>query len=258
MQLIVAAISLGILGSFHCIGMCGPIALALPVRSASPLKKFLLILVYNSGRVITYSAFGLLAGIAGKGFVTGGYQQALSIIIGAILLTWAIAPSTLARLSATNKYLYTFYGRLRSALSGLFIKKGIAALLFTGILNGLLPCGLVYMALAMAMATGSVATGAIFMALFGAGTIPVMMTLPLAGSLITTGFRSWIRKSMRPLIAATALLLIIRGLNLGIPYMSPKAGDEGSCHQQPAKTTACQAGCCAPDLKRPGTMECMR
>jgi sulfite exporter TauE/SafE len=230
MQLFIAAISLGLLGGFHCIGMCGPIALALPVHTASPAKKLLLILIYNSGRIASYTALGVLAGLLGKSFSAGGYQQFLSVIIGILLLMWALMPSSFERLRSLNATFYQLYARLKSALSGQFANKGIRTMLTIGILNGLLPCGLVYVALSMAVATGDVLSGTTFMALFGAGTIPVMLAVPYAGRFITGSFRSGIRKAMRPLVAVTALLLIIRGLNLGIPYMSPKA-DSATCHQ---------------------------
>ncbi|MGZ5136120.1 MAG: sulfite exporter TauE/SafE family protein, partial [Flavitalea sp.] len=101
--------------------------------------------------------------------------------------------------------------------------------------NGLLPCGLVYIGIAGAMSTGDILKGTLFMAFFGLGTVPVMLLLPYAGSFITLGIRNNIRKAVRPLIAVTALLLILRGLNLGIPYVSPKINDGAnvaSCHEQ--------------------------
>jgi len=230
MQLFIAAISLGLLGGFHCIGMCGPIALALPVHGAPPAKKLLLILTYNTGRISSYAALGVLAGLLGKSFAAGGYQQALSVVIGILLLVWALMPSSFERLSSVSATFHRLYARLKSALSGQFARKGFRTMLSIGILNGLLPCGLVYIALSMAVASGDIISGVTFMALFGAGTIPVMLAVPYAGRFITGSFRSGIRRAIRPLVAVTALLLIIRGLNLGIPYMSPKTGTT-TCHQ---------------------------
>ncbi|MGZ4043606.1 MAG: sulfite exporter TauE/SafE family protein, partial [Bacteroidia bacterium] len=89
---IVAAISLGLLGSFHCIGMCGPIALALPVHQATVFRKVVAILLYNSGRIITYSLLGLLFGIIGQGFAVFGLQQVLSVSLGTLILLSIILP----------------------------------------------------------------------------------------------------------------------------------------------------------------------
>jgi uncharacterized protein len=125
---------------------------------------------------------------------------------------------------------------LRVQLSKLFAAHGYNSLLFIGLLNGLLPCGLVYMALAGAVGTGSIPMAVLFMILFGLGTAPVMMAIPYAAKFISMGARNHMRKAVPVIVTCMALLLILRGLNLGIPYISPKVQGE-----QP-ETVCCHHG----------------
>lgn len=222
MQLILTAISLGLLGSFHCIGMCGPIALALPVHHYSAQKKYLAILLYNIGRIFTYTSLGLLFGLLGQSFFLGGFQQVLSVGIGVLLLLSVLAMQTNWIHLPNLGFIYTLINKVKLELGNLFNKKGLHFLFLIGILNGLLPCGLVYLGIAGAAATGNYLKGAEFMMYFGIGTIPVMYAVAFMGQFITIKYRNYIRKSMPLLVAVMAVLLIVRGLNLGIPYLSPQ------------------------------------
>jgi uncharacterized protein len=235
MAFFLAAFSLGFLGSFHCIGMCGPIALALPIGQVSFSKKIILILFYNFGRIVTYSLFGLAAGLIGTAFVLSGYQQILSISVGLLLVFSVIISGRIQRIKNFNNSVFSVFNTVKKMLSQLFLKKGKGPLFLIGTLNGLLPCGLVYMGVAGALASGEILKGGLFMAVFGLGTLPVMLLLPFAGSVITVGFRNNIRKAVPVLITITGLLLILRGLNLGVPYLSPKLDKENgnvSCHME--------------------------
>lgn len=229
MDYLTAAIALGFLGSFHCVGMCGPIALALPVHNKPPLLRNFLIILYNLGRITTYTIFGLLAGIIGESFAMAGLQQGLSIIIGVILLASVFLPF---KNSLSG---YGFFLRIKSALSRLFTKGTQTSLFIVGLLNGLLPCGLVYVGIAGSIATGDALKGGLFMAAFGLGTVPLMFALPLIGSSISVSSRSTIRKATPVFVTIMALLLIIRGLNLGIPYISPQIEqNQVTCCQEDA------------------------
>jgi sulfite exporter TauE/SafE len=233
MELLIAAFSLGVLGSFHCVGMCGPIALALPVHHLSKPKRILGILIYHLGRALTYSLIGAFFGMLGMGIVLAGYQQALSIALGILLLLSVVLPSTRVNtfFSAPITAL-TF--RLKSAFKSLFTQRSTTALFVTGLLNGLLPCGLVYMALAGATASGDVIKGALFMAVFGLGTLPAMFSVTLLSS-ISSNFRLQVRKYAPVIAGIMACLLILRGLGLGIPYVSPSMSKQSNekhecCH----------------------------
>ena len=236
MQLILAAISLGLLGSFHCIGMCGPIALALPVHHYSKFKKYLGIFLYNLGRIITYTFLGLLFGLLGQSFFLGGIQQVLSICIGVLLLLSVVFTNSKIFNSQRLGFIYSFINSVKIQLGNLFNKKGLHFLFFIGILNGLLPCGLVYLGIAGAIATGHFIKGAEFMFYFGIGTVPIMYAVAFFGQFINLKYRNHIRKAMPVVVTVMAIMLIVRGLNLGIPYVSPafeKESHEVTCCEKP-------------------------
>lgn len=217
---LLAAISLGFLGSFHCIGMCGPIALTIPVKRSSSMSVFWGSLVYNSGRIITYSAMGLLFGLLGQGFVLAGWQNILSVTLGITILLLLFAPK-LSILNFNKGFIFRYLENLKSQIRKLFGIHTMRSLLFIGILNGLLPCGLVYLGIAGSIATGNVLKGSLFMAAFGLGTFPAMMLITATRDRISIRFRERIRKAVPVFVATMALLLILRGMNLGIPYVSP-------------------------------------
>ena len=221
-QLFIAAFAMGLLGSFHCVGMCGPLALSLPLSSDSFSAKFFGALLYNAGRIVTYSAFGLLFGFIGESVALFGFQQWVSIVMGVLIITFVILPKRMSKLGNQHK-IYNFFEHLRFQLGKLFFNKNQSSLFTIGLLNGLLPCGLVYMAAAGSLATGDVSKGVLFMAFFGLGTLPIMWSIAFFGNYIGISIRQKIRKAYPYMMLLMACLLIIRGMGLGIPYVSPKA-----------------------------------
>jgi sulfite exporter TauE/SafE len=226
------AFTLGLLGSFHCIGMCGPIALALPVGGNSLAERVAAAFSYNSGRVLTYSLFGVLFGIIGKTFALAGWQQVFSITIGVLIVLSILLPGVLSSGTKITGFAYGFTSRIKSGMKDFFQQRTFSSFFFIGMLNGLLPCGLVYLAVAGASATSGPAEGATYMALFGAGTLPVMLSVIVAGNFISVNIRNHIRKAMPYVILLIGVLFILRGLNLDIPYISPKISKTQvhSCH----------------------------
>ncbi len=235
MEYLLAALSIGFVGSMHCIGMCGPIALALPVHGKSAFTRVAGPLLYNTGRVLTYFVLGMVFGLLGKGFVIGGYQQWLSIIMGVTVLVIVLLPASVkTRLSMIN-VIAPAIAKVKSLL-GSFLKQRTAGSLFViGVLNGLLPCGLVYLAVAGAIATGDVLKSGMFMAVFGLGTIPAMLFVTMAKTIVSVNIRGKISKAIPVFTVVMACLLILRGLDLGIPYLSPKL----------SKTDCTKHSCCA-------------
>lgn len=212
------AFVMGCIGSLHCIGMCGPIALSLPVISNTPASRFSSTLLYNAGRVVTYAALGTVFGSIGFTFRFFGLQQILSITLGLLILGFVFFPKQkLSRENFLSRSMQTW----RSRLGHLFLQRNYRSVFFIGILNGLLPCGLVYVAIAGAMETASPWKSSLFMASFGLGTLPLMWTLAFFGSFISLRFRTGIRRFFPVLMAGMAALLILRGLELHIPYLSP-------------------------------------
>lgn len=228
---LLAAISLGFLGSFHCIGMCGPIALSIPVKRTSSTNVFVGSLIYNSGRIITYAIIGFLFGLLGQGIVLAGWQNALSVTLGIFILLILFLPNVLP-LRYNVGLFFHFIEKLKSQLRKLFSIHTSSSLLLIGILNGLLPCGLVYLGVAGAIATGSAINGALFMAVFGIGTFPAMISLTVIRDYISLRVRERIRRTIPIFVGIMGILLILRGMNLGIPYISPtvETSTSGICH----------------------------
>lgn len=211
---IAAALTIGILGNLHCVGMCGPIALAIPVNHTSPWIKSIKILVYNGGRILTYGVLGLLFGLFGKGVAIAGYQQGLSIVSGILILLLFFIPGFTAKFQR-----YGFVNGLKSRMIAYLQKKNISALFVFGLLNGLLPCGLVYIAIFSSIATMDPINGSMFMIFFGVATIPSMFIMSYSATLLKG--RSLFRKVSSALVVMVGITLILRGMNLGIPYLSP-------------------------------------
>lgn len=212
---------IGFLGSFHCVGMCGPIALALPIGKTSNFQLIVSRILYNLGRTLTYAFFGAVFGLFGKGIAFAGLQKYASIALGVSILFYYLMPNSFkGKLSSTVPYLIisNFVKRSFTKLT----KSGSAQSLFLfGIINGFLPCGFVYVALAGAITTGDFVSGALFMALFGLGTTPIMLATSLVGKFISGGIRSRMNKLIPVFAIILAIIFILRGLSLGIPFLSP-------------------------------------
>ncbi|WP_372644453.1 sulfite exporter TauE/SafE family protein [Ancylomarina sp.] len=220
-MIFLSALTLGLLGSFHCVGMCGPIALAIPLKTNSWLQRILGGLIYNFGRAVTYAIMGAVFGLLGQGLVMSGFQQWVSIIMGAIMIISVLAPSLYKNRFDTEKSVFGFVGKLKMSLRKLFTQSSHTSLFLIGLLNGLLPCGLVYFAIAGAIATGSFFSGSLFMFIFGLGTIPMLLAVSLIGNMITLELRKKLTRVIPYAIVFIGVLFILRGLSLGIPYLSP-------------------------------------
>lgn len=220
---LITPITIGLIGSFHCIGMCGPIAVALPLKEHNWAAKIGGGLLYNFGRTITYAIMGLLFGLLGQGIHMVGFQQWASIILGIALIISVLFPYFFNKKLSFTNLVSGYSGRLVNNLRKFFNKRSYTSLSIIGLLNGLLPCGLVYVAIAGAISTGSVTHGALFMALFGLGTIPMMLVVSLTGHAISSGLRSKMRRVVPYFVFILGILFILRGMSLGIPYISPKA-----------------------------------
>ncbi|MGL5111555.1 MAG: sulfite exporter TauE/SafE family protein [Flavobacterium sp.] len=211
----------GLISSFHCIGMCGPIAMMLPVDHANPTKKAGQILVYHLGRLVAYGSLGLVFGLMGKGFFMAGIQQKLSIIIGFLMIVVAVTPERLFAQYNFSKPVYKIISNLKQKLGSQFKKKSFSSLFSIGLLNGFLPCGMVYVALFGAIAMQSPTLGIFYMVLFGLGTIPLMSLVVYLKSFISLSARNTIQKIIPYATVIIGILFVLRGLGLGIPYVSP-------------------------------------
>jgi len=229
-EIIGPAFIMGLAGSLHCIGMCGPLALSLPVSHNNNLSRISGGLIYNSGRILSYTSMGLIFGSLGNLIIAAKWQSSLSIGLGIIILLYLLFPKKYFLLRSPYGHFstVTMLGKpfmlLRQQLGKLFQSKKLSSLFFIGVLNGFLPCGLVYLALTSSIISASPMNGGMFMLFFGLGTFPMMFATVLMGNYLNQSLRQKIHKTVPALLFFMAVLLILRGMNLGIPFISPEPG----------------------------------
>lgn len=221
MEFLFTAFAIGALGSFHCIGMCGPIALALPLNRETSLRRVMGSLLYNSGRISTYALIGAFFGFLGQGFVLAGFQQSISILLGILVILGVALPAAFVHKLSPNHVIAKGIAKVKVRMQKLFAIRSYPSMFFIGSLNGLLPCGLVYLGVAGATAMGNPGEGALYMLLFGLGTWPVMVLVSFFGNWIGIGIRNRIKSAMPVLVILMGIFFILRGLSLDIPYVSP-------------------------------------
>ena len=222
------AFILGFFGSLHCVAMCGPLMLALPVPPGGPMRFVLGRLIYQLGRILTYCLLGAVAGLAGHSLLLAGFQRWISISLGIAILLGFLLSKRIA-LAAPVIQLVT---RLKNAMGTQLQKRSFASLGLLGLLNGLLPCGLVYVAMAGAVSRGGIPAGIGYMAAFGLGTLPMLLAISFSGKMFPVSWRLKLRGAIPAGVCLLAALLILRGLSLGIPYLSPdlSSGTPACCH----------------------------
>ena len=214
------ALSIGLLGSLHCVGMCGPIALALPLDRESRWGVFSGNAVYSIGRISSYFLLGLAFGLLGSGFQLFGVQQYLSIIIGVGIIFGVLLQKNYFKLKLPAFYL-RFINGLKASLARSFQRKSSMNLLSIGFINGFLPCGLVYMAIAGSVSMAKPVQGGLFMMLFGIGTLPLMWAVAIFGNQLSQQYAKKLKQAIPLFLILLGVLFILRGANLGIPYLSP-------------------------------------
>lgn len=211
----------GLISSLHCVGMCGPIAMMLPVDHKNKAKKAIQIMIYHLGRLTAYGTIGLIFGLVGKGFFMAGLQQKLSLFIGVAMIIVVLVPEKTFAKYNFSKPVFNIISKVKQQLGAQFKNKSYQSLFTIGLLNGFLPCGMVYVALFGAIAMQSPSLGVLYMVLFGLGTVPMMSAVVYANSFITLPIRNKIQKAIPYAAVFIGLLFILRGLGLGIPYVSP-------------------------------------
>ena len=212
------AFLLGLVGSLHCAGMCGPLALALPVNSPVFARFLSGRLLYNLGRMVTYAALGAVFGLLGQSFVVMGVQRWVSLAVGiVILVSLILSPRFFSSVQPAK-----FISVIKSPFLKLMRNRSLSALFGIGLLNGLLPCGLVYAACAAAMTSDTLLHGSEYMLAFGLGTIPMMLVITLMGQRLQFILRFKLQRLIPVSLAVIGTLMVLRGMALGIPHFSPK------------------------------------
>jgi sulfite exporter TauE/SafE len=220
------AFFMGLLGSIHCAVMCGPLLLAVQAGQQITWKTTINKLLYQSGRILTYGLLGLLLGLIGNVASIQGWQQGFSLVTGIILfgigLFYMFGKSSSKLASIQTKAIQPFARFMSKWLyrpGGSFV---------AGILNGILPCGMVYMALASAVNADSLSNSFVFMMLFGLGTLPLLLLFSFAGNFPKRIFKKGFTTVLPILFLVMGAWFILRGANLDIPYLSPLLQVEGA------------------------------
>lgn len=230
-----SALIFGFISSLHCVGMCGPIAMMLPIDQNNPFKKWTQIATYQFGRVVAYASLGLLFGVLGSSFFFAGFQQQLSVLVGFLMILIAIIPEKKLAQYNFSKPIYKLISTVKTQLGLQFKNKSYKSLFLIGLFNGYLPCGMVYVALFGAMAMNHVLLGSLYMILFGLGTIPLMAVVVNLLKSSSVVFYIKFQKAIPIIIIFIGILFIMRGFGLNIPYVSPSSMNlhiqsEVNCH----------------------------
>jgi sulfite exporter TauE/SafE len=215
------ALLFGLISSLHCVGMCGPIAMMLPVSRNNPAKKVMQITLYHAGRLTSYATLGFLFGLLGKGLYLAGIQQHISIVVGVLMIAIAIIPEKFFARYNFSRPIFKAISKLKSSLGQQFKRKTPDALFTIGLCNGLLPCGLVYAALFGAIAMQNVGLSMLYMVLYGVGTIPLMSAVVYVSNFLTLPFRNKLQKVVPLVTIVIGILFVLRGMGLDIAYVSP-------------------------------------
>lgn len=219
------AFMIGLLGSVHCVGMCGPLAFAVPSLKSGWAYLLWDKLSYQAGRIISYCLLGVVIGLAGRQIWLAGIQQGLSILTGVLILLAAASRLFKFSLGQSNALWIKPFNQLLG-----YALQHKANHLIIGTINGLLPCGFVYLAMAGALNTGSVRTAVTYMFYFGLGTVPLMLIAGISMGFTSRGIRRRINQTVPYLMLCLGLWFICRGMEWNIPYLSPaKAGSVANC-----------------------------
>ena len=206
----------GLLGSSHCVGMCGAFALTIGVQSVSPRANLLRQSSYTLGRIFTSSFGGAAAGLVGLKLqrlsaAAFNAQAILALAAGALLVFQGLSAAGLLPRFRRNA------SAVNCPATGLFSSfltaPGLANSFFAGLLTGFLPCGLVYAYLVLAAGTGSLPHGAAIMALFGAGTAPLMILTGVGTALLSVTWRSRLLRLAALCVVVTGLITFGRGIS---------------------------------------------
>jgi sulfite exporter TauE/SafE len=214
---LIIGLILGLSSSLHCIGMCGPIAMVLPLKDRSAFGVFSGVMQYNIGRIFVYSLLGSIIGAIGFTASLFGTLQVVSIITGIAMIVFAWQKHLFSGFTAWNSY----NGFLSKGIGTILGSDSTFKLFLLGALNGLLPCGMIFIALMNAVTAGNPINGASAMIAFGLGTLPAMMIVGIAASKMNRSLQQRINTLVPYVLTIVGLLVVLRGMNLNIPYISP-------------------------------------
>lgn len=223
---LVLGFSLGLVSSLHCVGMCGPLILSIP-KTKFTLHNFLHNksiynpIAYNIGRILTYVFIGIVVGLFGELIKITFLHQQLSIFAGGLMLITGVATKFEANNIIKSKTLNKIFSVLKTQISILLNAQTTSKMFLLGVLNGFLPCGMVYMAILSSLAWGDMNSTIIYMASFGLGTSPLLISLFFFSGFLSNKLRLKSQKIIPIVTIMIGLIVVFRGMGLGIPYLSP-------------------------------------
>jgi sulfite exporter TauE/SafE len=238
--LYITALTMGLLGSLHCMGMCGPIVLVLHGK-----RPFLSKLSYHAGRIGIYSFIGILIGFSGGALRLAASQEAISIIAGILMLLMIVVPSRLMSRLPILRSFGTFYSVIQQKTQSFWKERTVKGDFLLGMINGLLPCGFLYAAFLGSLNGGSISGSALWMLLFGIGTIPSLLFIGSLSSFKNQTFQRYVQNALPIGTAIIAVIFILRGLSLGIPMISPILPDQIPSVEAPLNLHQ-EHTCCSP------------
>ena len=212
------AFTLGLFGSMHCIGMCGALSCALCKGSEVSRNKLVLnALLYQLGRVLTYMILGVLFGLVSQLLLIAELQKYISILIGVVLVLSVLTSINLEYHLNNVPMMQGYLLSIRYKLASIYNATYQRPKLILGMINGLLPCGMVYLALAGALTTGGMMDSVLFMAAFGLGTIPLMALFTVGVSSLPGRIRGFFQRALPAITFLFGVYMILRGLGIHMP-----------------------------------------
>ncbi|MBK9642964.1 MAG: sulfite exporter TauE/SafE family protein [Saprospiraceae bacterium] len=229
---LISALTLGLGSSLHCMGMCGPLVMAMPFQDLNGDVSTYRLIMYHVGKTLSYASLGFILGSFGMGFKLLGYQQGFSLFFGVSILIISLFPYIT---KSTRTYQNKLFGNLSQISASLLKRSGKNSIFYLGVANGLIPCGIVYIALAASVLMYSSLKASVFMMIFGLATIPSLSIIIYSKRLITSSFGKNFKTMSLVFSLTLSMLFIMRGMNLGIPYLSPKLAENSTlncCHKK--------------------------
>jgi sulfite exporter TauE/SafE len=220
-EILTISLTMGFISSWHCAGMCGPLIISIPGFAKTHSEQIIHTVIYHAGRIMLYAAGGLIVGIIGQEIQITSSQQQLSVWLGVWVLIYVLMPKNVSARLSRWTHTARFFDEVKLRITKLWHRPGPSARFTLGVLNGLLPCGMVYLALASALTTGSPADSVLFMVGFGMGTFPILAAIGYAGKMLQYKVRLQMQRAVPFFLVTMACLLMLRGIGLGIPFLSP-------------------------------------
>lgn len=211
---IITAFVLGLGGSLHCLGMCGPLILMMPFKSGENSSTALNLTVYFVSKSVLYGVIGLVIGLFGLGIRGIMGQYLLSLVAGSFILgvtLWPVLNRWLALPSKLHLKMVDWYNRLNTRPRWYYF-------IVLGVFNALLPCVMIWVAAGASAVTADPVKGFLFMSIFGLGTAPALIAAFLSQSIIKRKLRLGLQRTSKIIAFVLGIVLLMRGLNLNIPH----------------------------------------